>query len=384
MSEKRGMSSEQLAMEGGPARLPGGPPDWPPPDEAIRQALEAAFRDGSWGRYEGPHSGVLTERLGSWLDVDYVLLVASGTIAVEMALRGLGIGSGDEVILGGYDFSGNFRSIEAVGARPVLVDIQANSWCLNIEALEEAVTPATRAVIVSHLHGCLVPMRRLMELAGRLNLQVLEDACQVPGATVEGRLAGGWGDVGVFSFGGSKLLTAGRGGAVVTRCPQIHQRAKIFYERGNQAVPMSELQAAVLAPQLDRLDERNQQRRESAERLLRRLGHVELLRPAAAPPSSCRTAYYKVPWRLVAETDRLHRASLIGAARAEGVALDEGFRGFTRRGSRRCRRVGSLPEARRAAERTVLLHHPVLLESAAIVEEVGTALEKVVRGLGGC
>jgi dTDP-4-amino-4,6-dideoxygalactose transaminase len=182
--------------------------------------------------------------------VEHVLPCASGTIAVELALRGLGVVAGDEVILAAYDFGGNFRAIDAIGARPVLVDIGLNHWCLDADLLSQAISKSTRAVIVSHLHGTLANMRRIMEVAKDMQLGIVEDACQVPGAIVQGRPAGSWGDVGVLSFGGSKLLTAGRGGALLTSRADVFQRAKIYHERGNQAFPLSELQCAVLPPQI--------------------------------------------------------------------------------------------------------------------------------------
>src|SRR5690606_8468971 len=138
-----------------------------------------------------------------------------------LALRGLKIGPGDEVLLAGYDFAGNFRAIEAVGARPALIDINPATWCLDVDLLESAIGPETRAVIASHLHGGLVPMRRLMQLASARGIAVVEDACQAPGAIIDGRRAGTWGDAGVLSFGGSKLLTAGRGGAVLTQSAEV-------------------------------------------------------------------------------------------------------------------------------------------------------------------
>ena len=115
------------------------------------------------------------------------------------------------MILAAYDFPGNFRSVEAVGARPVLVDIDPRTWCLDSGRIAAAVSPATRAVIVSHLHGGLADMAQICEIASAHHLSVIEDACQAAGAQVQGRPAGAWGDAAVLSFGGSKLLTAGRG-----------------------------------------------------------------------------------------------------------------------------------------------------------------------------
>src|SRR5207253_3531136 len=133
----------------------------------------------------------------------------------------------------------------------------SDNWNLRLDALPAAIGPATRAVIVSHLHGGLVPMRELTALASAKGIRVIEDAAQVPGALVQGRKAGAWGDAGILSFGGSKLLSAGRGGALLTSQADVHQRARLYQHRGNVLSPLSELQAAVLLPQLDKLDARN-------------------------------------------------------------------------------------------------------------------------------
>ena len=218
--------------------LPEGPPTWPRPNEAVRLALEQAYADGSWGKYHGQHCERLRERLAQMHGVQHAWLCSSGTIAVELALRGLKIGPGDEVILAAYDFPGNFRAIEAVGARPVLVDLAAGTWTLDVDRAAEAISPQTKAMIVSHLHGSLADMPRLHKLADETDLAIVEDACQVPGARINGRPAGSFGDCGILSFGGSKLLTAGRGGAVVTGDAALLQRAKVYCERGNHGYPL--------------------------------------------------------------------------------------------------------------------------------------------------
>ena len=370
---------EQLALHGGTPMLPGGPPAWPRPDAQVQAALEAAYASGDWGRYHGPYCGRFAERLAEYHGVEHVMLCCSGTLAVELALRALGIGGGDEVLLAGYDFPGNFRAIEAIGAAVALVDVDPHNWSFDPRHMEQAISPSTRAVVASHLHGGVVPISRLMEIARRHGLSVVEDACQAPGAVVEGRPAGTWGDVGVLSFGGSKLLTAGRGGALLMQSAEVHQRAKVFAERGNSAFPLSELQAAVLIPQLAALDERNARRAANVARLHAALGDVASLLPVVNHAPHSQAAYYKVAWRWVTETaDGLDRERLIAAVRAEGVALNAGFRGFDRRGPRRCRKVGPLVNSRAAAEGTVLLHHPVLLESGETIDTVAAAIRKVV------
>src|SRR5262249_13838403 len=155
-------------------------------------------------------------------------------------------------------------------------DVAPGNWNLDVTRLSEAISDRTKAVIVSHLHGGLVPMREVMAVCAARGVVVVEDAAQCPGATVQGRPAGAWGDVGVVSFGGSKLLSAGRGGALLTRRADVAQRARLVLGRGNNLVaPLSELQAAVLLPQLGMLSARHERRAAS----VRRLGELLALVP---------------------------------------------------------------------------------------------------------
>ena len=370
------------ALLGGPAVRPQGPPDWPGPDEAVLQALQTAYRDGSWGKYHGGHVERLEKRLAHSHDVPFAVTCASGTFAVELALRALQVGPGDEVILAAYDYPGNFLSVHAVGATPVLVDVDPGNWNLAPECLEAAAGPNTRAVIVSHLHGGVVPMPQVLALAESRGLRVIEDAAQCPGALIHGRRAGTWGDAGVLSFGGSKLLSAGRGGALLTRHADVHQRARLFLSRGNISCPLSELQAAVLLPQLDKLDARNARRAAAVRLLTERLADLPGLRSfvnrTAAGGAETQPGYYKVGLQLESDPFGLDRDRFVAAVRAEGVAVNEGFRALhVGRSPRRFRQAGRLDEAERAHSAAVVLHHPVLLGGAEDVEEVVTAIRKV-------
>jgi len=376
------MGDGVLAIDGGSAVLAQGPPGWPPEDDEIREALVAAADDGSWGRYHGPHCDRLANQIARLHDVEHVMLCSSGTVAVELALRGLGVGAGDEVLLAGYDFAGNFAAILSVGARPVLVDVSASNWQFDAGTIHAAVSSATKAIIVSHLHGGMAPMRAIVDQARRFDLCVVEDACQAPAAVVDGRVAGCWGDVGVWSFGGSKLLTAGRGGAVFTPRADVYQRLKLACERGNHAFPLSELQALVLAPQLEQLAKRNATRATAANYLIEALSQVPGICPLANAhhAEDLEPGFFKLGMQYDAAALNNHpRAAFAAAARAEGVALDAGFRDFTRRSERRCRKVGSLQESRRAGQGALVLHHPVLLQDTSTLRLVTDAFEKVAR-----
>jgi dTDP-4-amino-4,6-dideoxygalactose transaminase len=365
------------ALLGGQPLRPQGPPPWPPPDEAVRAALEAAFRDGSWGKYDGGNVARLEERLSAWCGQPHVLTCASGTLAVEVALRAAGVAPGDEVVLAAYDYGGNFLAVHALSARPVLVDVAAHHWNLDPAGLDAALGPATRALIVSHLHGGLVPMRDLVQQCRARGVVVIEDAAQVPGATVEGRCAGTWGDMGIFSFGGSKLLSAGRGGALVTARADLYQRARLVLGRGNNLVaPLSELQAAVLLPQLGQLAARHEQRLAAVRRLESALAGLPGLRLFRNDtPGS--PAYYKVGLQYDEEGFGLPRPRLVAAVQAEGIALDEGFRALhAGRSPSRWRAAGPLPHAEQAHRGCLVLHHPLLLEADA-VEQVARALRRI-------
>ena len=365
------------ALLGGPAVRPQGPPDWPLPDGEVRQALEEAWRDGSWGKYHGGRVAALEQRLAEYHG-GHALTCGSGTLAVELALRALKVGPGDEVILSAYDYPGNFLAVHAIGSVPVLVDVHPDNWNLDPGRLEEACGPATRAFLVTHLHGGLVPMGAVMDIAARRGVKVVEDAAQCPGALVQGRRAGTWGDAGVLSFGGSKLLTAGRGGALLTPHADVLQRARLWLNRGNVVCPLSELQAAVLLPQLVRLDAHNARRRARVRQLQQSLAGVPGLRPFnnACPDSAA--AYYKLGFQLAADAFGLSRGRLGAALRAEGIAFDEGFRGLhVGRSPSRFRRGSELVEADRAHGGTLVLHHPILLGTAADLEEVVQAVLKV-------
>ncbi len=366
-----------LAISGGPPACPHGPPTWPRPSEQVRQALDACYSTGDWGRYHGRFTTQLIDLLERRYPARQVTLCSSGTVAVELALRGLAVGPGDEVLLSAYDFAGNFRAIEAVGASPVLVDVREEDSQLDVAMAAAAVGPQSKAVIASHLHGGLVDLRALCAVAQRSGLAVVEDACQCPGAQLAGKSVGSWGDVSVWSFGGSKLLTAGRGGALFTQDPQVHQRIKVAQTRGNDAYPLSELQAAVLIPQLEQLPQDHRQRLQSANQLTEQLAPLSGIRLLAPPLPESEPGFYKLGmlFEPSAFAD-LDRSQFLAAMQAEGVAIDAGFRGFVRR--RRCRQAGKLTNAQIASANMLVLHHPVLVAGDEFVDRVATAFAKVV------
>ena len=351
-------------------------PEWPPKHQAITESVMAAMQNGDWGKYHSQPIEQFTKRFGDWLGVNHVWPCSSGTIAVELALRGCGVKAGDQVVMAGYDFPGNFRAVEAIGARPLLIDVVENGYVADMRQLALAIGEnGNSAVLISHLHGQLQDVAKISHLCDEFGVALVEDACQVPGAIVGGHLAGTQGDVGVFSFGGSKLLTAGRGGAVVCKDEATLQRIRISAERGNDAYPFSALQAAALLPQLDLLAEFNSLRLKNSKRIRDALMGSKVFSVLKQPRNDqWSPAFYKYPLLVKEGFDR---QSIIAQLRRLGVPADSGFRGFTKRSKRRCDRIGSLENSSRAASQTILLHHPVLLGCDELIEQIIAALKQL-------
>lgn len=354
------------------------PPPWPRFDPDVQAALHAAIADGSWGLYRGEHVPKLEEELAAFHGVPHALTCSSGTLAVEIALRALCVGPGDEVLMSAYDYESNFLTIHALGAKPVLVDVAPHNW--NMDASVAYASGSLKAILASHLHGGLVPMREVMAFAAKHNLGVVEDAAQASGAIVQGRPAGSWGDVGVLSFGGSKLLTAGRGGALLCGDLQVFQRAKLALHRGIQPwAALSELQATSLRPQLAKLEAATQLRTERVRLLLAELDVPGLI-PFENKLEESRPAFYKLGFRYDAAAFGLPREELVRQMKAEGAAFDAGFNALhVGRSPSRFRAIGELPNAAAAHSQCVVLHHPVLSGTEDDVKQVAAALRTVQR-----
>jgi dTDP-4-amino-4,6-dideoxygalactose transaminase len=217
--------------------------------------------------------------------------VSSGTAALELALRGLGIGPGDEVIVPTNSFIATAEAVSAVGAVPRLVDVEEETALLSAALVEAALTPATRCVIPVHLYGRTVEMAPLMALCRERGIFVVEDACQGHGARYRGRPAGSIGDAGCFSFYPTKNLGAwGDGGALVTDDDDLAGQVKLLRSHGegarhNHQMPartdrLDALQAAILRIKLTRLDAANQRRREAGAALREALAGSDVIVPA--------------------------------------------------------------------------------------------------------
>lgn len=232
----------------------------------------------------------------AWCEVPYAVGVSSGTEALTLALRALGIGPGDEVVVPANSFIATAEAVSLVGARPRFADVDAHTQLMTAETLQQALTPAVHCVIPVHLFGRTVDMAPIVELAQAAGLVVLEDASQAHGARYRGRRVGAIGDAGTFSFYPAKNLGAwGDGGAVVTSREELANRVRLLRSHGESprychrvvgtTGRLDAIQAVVLRLKLLRLDERNQARRLAADRLREALIDAEsFIAPAPLAP----------------------------------------------------------------------------------------------------
>jgi perosamine synthetase len=199
----------------------------------------------------------------------FALATSSCTGAIHLALMALGIGSGDEVIVPDITWIASVEPILYIGAKPVFVDVDPNTWCIDPAKVEEAITSKTKAILLVHLYGNVVDMEAILSIAKKYNLLVIEDAAEGLGSEFRGMKAGSIGEVGVFSFHGTKTISTGEGGMLVTNREDIYQRAKILNDHGRNPkvgktfwmeeygykYKMSNLQAAMGCAQIERAEE---------------------------------------------------------------------------------------------------------------------------------
>lgn len=212
----------------------------------------------------------------AYCGVDHAIGVDSGYSALELILRGFGIGPGDEVITAANTFIATVAAVESTGARPRLVDVDPKTYNIDVDLLEAAITPATRAVIPVHLYGQPAAMTGIRRVAEEYGLTVIEDACQAHGSRFLDRRAGDLGDAAAFSFYPSKNLGAiGDGGMVVTNDPALEERVRLLRNLGSRRKYVHEakgfnhrldtIHAAVLSVKLRRLDRANASRAATAQ-----------------------------------------------------------------------------------------------------------------------
>jgi len=257
----------------------------------VQPAIAAVLERGDF--ILGEELSLFEEEFAAYCGVKHAIGVDSGTSALELVLRGFDIGPGDEVITAANTFIATALAISYTGARPILLDINPQTYNINVACVEGAITERTKAIIPVHLYGQPAEMDPIMQIAGKYGLVVIEDACQAHGARYRGRRVGSIGDAAAFSFYPSKNLGAyGDGGMIVTNSTAIAQRVRMLRDYGQTRKyhhdsmgynrRLDTLQAAVLRAKLQYLDAWNAARRHRARLYGKLLDHSSVVLPTEA------------------------------------------------------------------------------------------------------
>ena len=342
--------TDRLAIEGGTPIRKSPMPAWPSPSEAQIAAVTDVLRTGRINYWTGEVGRSLEREYAEYLGCKHALLAANGTLALELALRGLRIGRGDEVVVPARTFIATASCIVTVGATPVVADIDPDSGNLTAATVSAALSERTKAVVVVHLGGWPAEMDDLLALARERGLKVVEDCAQAHGGTYRGRLLGSLGDVACFSFCQDKIIAAGEGGLVACNDDEVAERIWSYRDHGKSYTKyhdpefmarkasfkwvhdsfgsnhrMAELESAMARVGLAELPAAHARRTELALRLAAGLEPLRGIR-APLPPTGSEHAFYRL--YAYVRPDELAggwgRDRVLFAIAAEGVPVQYG------------------------------------------------------------
>ena len=337
----------KLAINGGEkvvTRALGKP--WPIRDEREEQAVVDVVRSGAWWR--GGYANAAESQVGRFedafarfQDARYCVALTNGTQAIECALKAVGVEAGDEVLVPALPFVASATAIALVNAVPVFVDVDAETYNIDPEALEAAITERTRAAVIVHNGGYPCDMDRILEIAQRRGIAIVEDCAHAHGSQWRGQGVGALGSLGTFSFQMGKTLTCGEGGAVVTNDAELAEKAYSFHHIGRISgrpfyefhrvasnLRMTEFQGAILLSQLARLPEQTEIRERNARYLAEGLKEIPGVDPIARDPRVTRWGFYYWNFHYRPEQfDGVPRDRFLEALQAEGVPVGVGAHG---------------------------------------------------------
>lgn len=290
---------------------------WPHYDDDEMAATERVLASGKVNYWTGEEGRLFEEEYAEYTGCQHAVAVANGTLALELALRVLGIGQGDEVIIPSRTFFGTAGCAVAVGARPVCAEVDPESQNITADSIRAVLTPASKAIIAVHFAGWPCEMDDIMQRARDRGLKVIEDCAHAHGAELDGRPVGSMGDIGAFSFGQDKIITtAGEGGMITLNSDEAWERAWAYKDEGKSYAAMydraraqaqefrwlresfgtnwrlTEIQSAIGRLQLSKLNDWVGRRRKHAAALTACFAEIPGLR-VTVPPDRVRHSYYK-------------------------------------------------------------------------------------------
>ena len=311
-------------------------PLWPIHDERERENLLGVLDSGAW--WYGAQVAAFEEAFAHHQDALHCVSCTNGTTAGEVMVQALNLEPGDEVIVPPYTFIATGTAVLRMGATPVFADVD-ESWCLDPDAAEAAITPRTKALMPVHFGSRVADMDRLRAVAERHGLVIIEDACHSWGSKWLSKGTGALGLAGFFSFQASKNISAGEGGAILTDDPDFAETCRSITNCGRTPgggpwfhanaigtnARITEFTAALLLAQLSRLQEQTTLRERNAAILDEALSEVEGLTPQPGDPRMTQRAYHLYPMRFDPEVFGCSRENFIAAARAEGLPVTAGY-----------------------------------------------------------
>lgn len=328
-----------------PAILGGNPvrtqrwPAWPVFDETEDKALLKTLHSGKWYRYSGNQVAGFEKAYAARAGAKHCIAASSGTTSLLTALGALDIGPGDEVILPPYTFVATYNVITMHYALPIFVDVDVTTSQLEANKIEAAITPNTKAILPVHLGGNCCDMDKILEVAKKHNIPVIEDTCQSHLAEWRGKMVGTWGTAGCFSFQASKNLNSGEGGAILTNDDDFAALCEGFQNQGNPKgakfahhytrganLRMTEFQGALLQAQMTRIDEQAKRRTDNARYLDSLLKEIPGILPQQSYAGCTRHAYHLYGFRYKSEQFAgLSRDKFIHALTREGIECGGGY-----------------------------------------------------------
>jgi dTDP-4-amino-4,6-dideoxygalactose transaminase len=399
------MNTNKLAIDGGSPVRARPFPEWPVFDQAEIDAVTEVVRSGAWGELAGTRVHEFERAFAAYQQARHGVCVVNGTAALQIALRALGVRAGDEVITTSYTFIATPNAALSLGAKPVFVDIDPDTFLLDPARIEEAITDRTRAIVPVHLFGAACDMDAILEIARRRGLAVLEDACQAWGAEWNGRRVGALGDLGAFSFQSSKNINAGEGGILVTNDDALEDLAWSLHNVGRRRggewyehvrvgwnYRMTEFQAAILLAQFARLPAQAAVRAANARYLSECLARVPGIRPPKVDPRVTAHAWHVFLLRYDGEAfGGMTRDAFLDALRAEGIPCGPGYfpltqseaiiQGFEEIGATEGPRPCPISE-RVARREAVYLTQNLLLGAHEDMDSIVEAVTKIQRARG--
>ena len=329
-------------------------PDWPVHDQQEVKAITQVVESGKWWRFAyatgvEEHEDLAADEISKVLEFSqafaqhqqakYGIAVANGTASLEIIFKALGLGPGDEVIVSAYTYVASATAVLQVNAVPIFVDVDPDTYNLNPALIEAAITPRTKAIEPVHFGGQPADMDKILEIAEKHGLFVVEDAAHGHGTEWQGRKVGALGHAGSFSFQESKNMTSGEGGMILTndwdlaeRCDSLlwvgREKGRPWYEfhRLGWNYRLTEFQAAILLVQLSRLEAQNARRMENARYLNERLSELEGLTPLKWDPRTTKHSYHIYILKYdPAVFHGVPRQRFVEALTAEGVPAFYGY-----------------------------------------------------------